>query len=111
MSKAKTLILAALVLAMSLVPDQSKAHTASTSSPQRAFSEKSHNMKININIGGKILTAGLADNATAKDFLSVLPLSVSMNDLFRREKYGDLPRALSENGPRKNTYEVGDIAY
>src|SRR5207248_1222935 len=67
--------------------------------------------KININIGGKILTAGLADNATAKDFLSVLPLSVSMNDLFRREKYGDLPRALSENGPRKNTYEVGDIAY
>ena len=68
-------------------------------------------MKININIGGKILTATLADNATAQDFASVLPLNVSMNDLFGREKYGDLPKVLSENGPRKSKYEVGDIAY
>ena len=68
-------------------------------------------MKININIGGKILTATLADNATAQDFASVLPLNVSMNDLFGREKYGDVPKVLSENGPRKSKYEVGDIAY
>ena len=68
-------------------------------------------MKININIGGKTLTASLADNATARDFVSVLPLNVSMNDLFGREKYGDLPKALSEGGPRKYNYEVGDIAY
>jgi hypothetical protein len=68
-------------------------------------------MKININIGGKIVTATLDDNATARDFASVLPLTLSMNDLFGREKYGDLPKALSENGPRKNRYEVGDIAY
>jgi hypothetical protein len=68
-------------------------------------------MKININIGSKILTASLADNATARDFVSVLPLNLSMKDLFGREKYGDLPKALSENGPRKNRYEVGDIAY
>ena len=68
-------------------------------------------MKININIGGKILSASLADNATAWDFVSVLPLKVSMNDLFGREKYGDLPKELSENGPRKSRYEVGDIAY
>ena len=52
-----------------------------------------------------------ADNATARDFASVLPLKVSMYDLFGREKYGDLPKALSENGPRRNQYEVGDIAY
>ena len=68
-------------------------------------------MKINIKVGGKILTATLADNATAQDFVSVLPLKVSMNDLFGREKYGDLPKALSENGARRNRYEVGDIAY
>ena len=68
-------------------------------------------MKIKINIGGKILTASLADNATARDFVSVLPLNLSMKDLFGREKYGDLPQALSEDGPRKNRYEVGDIAY
>ena len=68
-------------------------------------------MKININIGGKILTANVLDNETAQDFVSLLPLNVSMNDLFGREKYGDLPKALSENSPRKNRYEVGDIAY
>ena len=68
-------------------------------------------MKLNLNIGGKTVAATLADNATARDFVSVLPLSVSMNDLFGREKYGDLPRALSEGGPRKSRYEVGDIAY
>lgn len=44
-------------------------------------------------------------------FASVLPLKVTMNDLFGREKYGDLPKALSKNGPSKNKYEVGEIAY
>ena len=73
--------------------------------------EKSHAMKITIKIGGKILTASLADNATARDFASVLPLSLAMKDLFGREKYSDLPKALSENGLRKYRYEVGDIAY
>ena len=68
-------------------------------------------MKINIKIGGKILTATLADNATARDFVSVLPLNVSVNDLFGREKYANLPKALSEKGPRTKSYEVGDIAY
>jgi hypothetical protein len=66
---------------------------------------------MNITIGGKIITANVADNETARDFVSVLPLKVSMNDLFGREKYGDLPKALSEDGPRKHRYEVGDIAY
>ena len=68
-------------------------------------------MKIRISIAEKVVIATVADNETARDFVSVLPLSVSMKDLFGREKYGDLPKALSENGPRKNTYEVGDIAY
>ena len=68
-------------------------------------------MKIKISVAGKALTATLVDNETARDFVSLLPLNLSMNDLFGREKYGDLPKALSESGPKKNTYEVGDIAY
>ena len=111
MSTGRILFVSALVFAMSLVPGQSIARNASSSNLQRTSSERSQKMKININIGGKILTATLADNATARDFASVLPLNVSMNDLFGREKYGDLPKALSENGPRKSKYEVGDIAY
>ncbi len=64
-----------------------------------------------INIGGRILTASLADNATARDFVFVLPLNLSMKDLFGRENYADLPKALLEDGPRKNRNEVGDTAY
>ena len=68
-------------------------------------------MKINIKIGGNILSAILANNATARDFASLLPLKVSMKDLFVREKYADLPKPLSEKGPRQSKYEVGDVAY
>jgi hypothetical protein len=74
--------------------------------PQRVSSEGTQNMKININISGKTVTATLMDNPTAKDFVSLLPLTMSMKDLFGREKFGHLQKALSEN-----TYEVGDIAY
>ena len=34
-----------------------------------------------------------------------------MNDLFRREKFAHLPRAISKEGKRTHTYNVGDIAY
>lgn len=69
------------------------------------------NMKIQIRIADRVIIASVADNATARDFVSLLPLSVSMKDLFGREKYGDLPKPLSEKGPREKGYEVGDIAY
>jgi hypothetical protein len=99
-STPSNLLFSALLLVASLVAvDASKA------------SEGTTNMKITISIADKVVIATVADNATARDFVSVLPLSASMKDLFGREKYGDLPRALSENGPRKNTFEVGDIAY
>jgi hypothetical protein len=68
-------------------------------------------VKIRIGVADKVIIATVADNPTARDFVSLLPLSVSMDDLFGREKYADLPKALSENGPRKNTYEVGESAY
>jgi hypothetical protein len=92
------------MLAMSLaVVGESKARDASTG--------RTTNVKIRIKVADKEIIAAVADNATARNFVSVLPLNVSMNDLFGREKYGDLPKALSGNGPRTNRYEVGDVAY
>jgi hypothetical protein len=105
------LVLAASLIIATVADCTSRAVNASTPDPKQTTSEKAQNMKIKINIGGKTLTATLADNAAARDFASVLPLTVSMKDLFGREKYGDLPKALSENGPRKTRYEVGEIAY
>jgi hypothetical protein len=107
----KALLILVLASAMSLLVGQIDARSTWVSDPQSASSEKGQNMKINIKIGSKTLAATLADNATARDFASVLPLTVSMKDLFGREKYAGLPKALSEKGPRSSRYEVGDIAY
>lgn len=76
-----------------------------------ASTERTTNMKIRITVADQAVIATLVDNETARDFVSLLPLNLTMKDLFGREKYGDLHKALSENGPRKNSYQVGDIAY
>jgi len=68
-------------------------------------------MKIQIKVKDAVLRATRLDSEAARDFASLLPLSLPMNDLFRREKYGRLPRAISEGGKRTHTYEVGDVAY
>src|SRR6266516_4136227 len=68
-------------------------------------------VKIKLTIDNKILTATLADNATARDFASLLPLTLTMNDLSRREKFSHLPRAISDKGKRTHTYQIGDLAY
>src|SRR5438093_5056700 len=68
-------------------------------------------MKITLEVGDKALTATLIDSKTAHDFVSLLPLTLTLNDLFGREKFAHLPRAISTEGKRTHTYEVGDIAY
>ena len=68
-------------------------------------------MKIRLKIANKEITASLIDSETTRDFVSLLPLKLTMNDLFGREKFGHLPRAISEGGKRTRTYEVGDVIY
>ncbi|MFZ0852474.1 MAG: cyclophilin-like fold protein [Hyphomicrobiaceae bacterium] len=65
--------------------------------------------KIRISGGGQVFNATLADNETARDFASLLPLTLTMSDLFGREKTAQLPRAISTAGPRSHIYEVGDV--
>jgi hypothetical protein len=69
------------------------------------------NMKISVKVEGTVLTATLIDSKTTRDFISLLPLTLTMNDLFRREKFAHLPRAISKEGRRAHTYEVGDVVY
>lgn len=68
-------------------------------------------MKVKIQIGERALTASLSKNKISQEFVSLLPLSLTMNDLFNREKYATLPKAISTDGEKLHTYEVGDIAY
>jgi acetyl esterase/lipase len=55
-------------------------------------------MSLRITIGEKVVTATLTDNETARDFVSLLPLTLTLKDYNETEKISDLPRRLSTKG-------------
>jgi hypothetical protein len=68
-------------------------------------------VRIRLTAGETVLNATLDDNATARDFASLLPLTLQMDDLLKREKYGRLPRSLTARGKPQSSYEIGNIVY
>ncbi|MGJ7509588.1 cyclophilin-like fold protein [Variovorax sp. GT1P44] len=66
-------------------------------------------MKIHLKLNGKVIPATLANNRTAREFVAMLPLTITMHDLFKREKFGPLPQAISGKGTRTQAYEIGDL--
>lgn len=67
-------------------------------------------MQIRLTIGTAETTAHLYDNATARDFASLLPLTLSVHDLGGREKAGTLPRELAD-GQGQSSYRAGQLGY
>jgi 4-carboxymuconolactone decarboxylase len=98
-------------MALSHVASGAGKSTSSGSSSNEKSSQQSDRMKIKLTIKDQVLTVTLQNNETAQDFVSLLPLILTMNDLFGREKYGPLPRAISEGGERTHRYEIGQIVY
>ncbi len=80
--------------------------------PQAASDQRAPTMKIRIDIGGATIIGMLEDNATARDFASLLPLTVMLEDFNGTEKITDLPRKLSTEGaPAGFDPSAGDISY
>lgn len=48
-------------------------------------------MNISLTINGQVLSATLEDNAAARDFLSLLPLTLDLEDYASTEKIGSSP--------------------
>ena len=96
---------APLVLALSLIAPALAAEPSSSRTETRT-------VKIRMTINGQATTATLADNATARDFLSLLPLTLTLEDHASTEKIAYPPRKLSTRGaPAGVAPDVGDIAY
>ncbi|EIK43089.1 hypothetical protein O59_004193 [Cellvibrio sp. BR] len=74
---------------------------------------RSETMKISITINdGTVINATLLDNDTTRDFVALLPLTLTLTDYNNTEKISDLPKKLSRKGtPSTMTPKVGDIAY
>jgi hypothetical protein len=69
-------------------------------------------MKIRIRIGESSVIGTLANNATAKDFASLLPLTLTLKDYADNEKISDLPKKLSTKGaPPSYDPKAGDITF
>ncbi|WP_092757031.1 cyclophilin-like fold protein [Rhodoferax sp. OV413] len=69
-------------------------------------------MKIRLHVNSDIATATLVDNATTRDFVALLPLTITLVDFAKVERIGDLPRKLSTVGaPIGMDPVAGDITY
>ncbi len=69
-------------------------------------------IKIRIIAGDKVLAGTLANNPTAQDFATLLPLTLTLRDYHRTEKIGDLPRRLATTGaPDGYAPSIGDLTY
>lgn len=69
------------------------------------------NMKINVEINNKVLTATLEDNSSAKELFEKLqdsPITIDMHDYASMEKVGNLGFDLSRND-RQIKVDYGDI--
>lgn len=69
-------------------------------------------MKIKITLEDTEVTATLTDSQTTRDFVSLLPLTLTLEDYAGTEKISDLPKRLSTEGaPSGSDPAVGDVTY
>src|SRR5438067_804019 len=107
----------ALILVMALacttVPGCADAKDVCARAARRGmFDQQVRTMRIRMDIEGTAITATLDDNETARDFVSLLPLTLTLNDYAATEKMSDLSRSLSTKGaPPGTDPSIGDITY
>jgi hypothetical protein len=88
--------------------------TAPTASePGTVQTEESETViTIRIIVGDQMISAELADNPTAQDLASQLPLSLNIRDFNGVEKIAALPRSLTMDGvPAGDDPDINDIGY
>ncbi|MGO4649623.1 cyclophilin-like fold protein [Nocardia sp. 2YAB30] len=113
----RTLITLSAIAAAATVTACSTSPAGPTPTPCAAPRNQRHRqarettfMQIRLRIGTTEATARLYDNPTARDFASLLPLTLTVYDLGGREKAGTLPRALA-GGPGQSGYRIGQLGY
>ncbi|WP_239685090.1 cyclophilin-like fold protein [Ventosimonas gracilis] len=68
-------------------------------------------MKIRLLLNDKSIAATLYDNPQTRDFIALLPISLTMEN-YANERIAYLPRRLSDkNAPAGSTPKTGDLSY
>ena len=102
-----------------IYPDPHRASTGPTSAaaPASAVSTAQTfaqhvSMKIRLSVDSVVFFATLDDNAAARGFATLLPLSLTLTDYAVLERIAELPRKLSvTDAPAGITPKAGDINY
>lgn len=66
-------------------------------------------MTLTLEIGNSTFTATLEENATARAFTALLPLTLSMYELNNNEKYAYLDQSLPTQTSSPGTIQAGDL--
>jgi hypothetical protein len=85
--------------------------SASANGSGGTSAQQGETMKIRLKVNGKSLEVMLRESETTRDFVSLLPLTLTLLDLFGREKFGHLPRVISDFGEQTHSYQVGEVVY
>jgi len=84
--------------------------TLTTFSETEAMNNNS--IQIRLRVEDRIISATLNNSKTSRDFMSLLPLTLTLTDYGETEKISDLPKELSTEGaPSGSDPSAGDIAY
>ncbi|CAN5255110.1 hypothetical protein BH10PSE4_BH10PSE4_35130 [soil metagenome] len=112
MSARAPLLAAILLIVAGAACTSPESKAASTADPDRTALAKEQPMRIRITAKDQSFTAVLDNSETARDFVSLLPIEVTLDDYNQTEKVADLPRRLSTAGAPDGADPVaGDIAY
>ncbi|MEY8685520.1 cyclophilin-like fold protein [Bacteroides sp. AN502(2024)] len=71
--------------------------------------ENKMNRNIIIHVGNRGFAATLEDNATARAFSALLPMTITMNEMNSNEKYHYLSESLPTDSYRPGTIRNGDL--
>jgi hypothetical protein len=72
-------------------------------------SAKEEGSRMWMTVGERRFPITLADNAAARAFAALLPLTLDMSDLNGNEKHVELPKALPTSASRPGTIRNGDL--
>jgi hypothetical protein len=67
--------------------------------------------RVRFTVGDDEVIVCTADNPTSRDFVSMLPLTLTFRDFNAMEKIGDLPRPLTTQGSTGSAPANGDLFY
>jgi hypothetical protein len=105
------IVLFSLMIPAGCAADQPSAQglPAVAAPATKAASVELKELRMWVNVGDRRFAITLIDNAAARAFAELLPLTLDMPDLNGNEKHVGLPKALPTNATRPGTIRNGDL--